>query len=446
MDKISKIISHSLVAISIFFFLYIFYRSEIHHSGLLTGYYFKYYVLSFCIFIISFISYFIPKNLKINIFIIFSSIFVGLYIVEGYINLEQNRISTYKNQTGQDYDTRSTLEVYQDLKKINPKIVASPHPIYFTDSFKISPLSGIANRTTLHCNENGYYSIYESDRYGFNNSDFEWDKKITKFLLVGDSMTRGACVNEPDTISGNIKKLTNEKIGVLNLGQSGNGPLREYATLKEYLYLKNVQKIIWVYFEGNDLREFNKELKHKILIKYLNNKNFSQNLALRNNSVQKLLLSELNNVETIMNSNQIQQKKLKRNSLTSFLILTKVRIYFFESLFNDHKAKKELFLKKEFKKTLKMSNELAKENNAELYFVYLPSFHRFQLFNNTDEYMHYKEVLNIVKKLKIPIIDINKELFVKQKDPLELFPFRSPGHYNVKGYEFIAKQIVDGTK
>ena len=437
------IISHLLTSISIIFLLYIFYRSEIYHNGLLGVYYYKYYVLASCIFFISIVSYFIPKSLKINLSIIFLSFFIGLYIIEGYLNLESKKISIYKNRTGKDYDTRSRFDAYKDLKKINPNIVASPHPVYFTDSFETSPLSGIANRTTFHCNENGYYSIYKSDRYGFNNPDLEWDKDITEFLLVGDSMTRGACVNEPNTISGNIKKKINNKNGVLNLGQSGNGPLRAYATLKEYLHLKSNKKIIWVYYEGNDLKEFNIELKHKTLIKYLNNKNFSQNLASRNDSIQKLLLSELNNIEKIMHLNEIERKKLKRSQLMSFLILTKFRVIFFESLFHNSRAKKEIFPKKEFKKILQMANELINENNAELYFVYLPSFSRFQLFNNNDEFMHYKEVLNIVKKLKIPIIDINKELFVKHKDPMELFPFRSNGHYNVKGYKFIAKKIFD---
>jgi len=101
---------------------------------------------------------------------------------------------------------------------------------------------------------------------------------------------------------------------------------------------------------------------------------------------------------------------------------------------------------KEFKKILKMANDLANENNAELYFVYLPSFSRFQLFNNNDEFMNYKEVLNIVNKLEISIIDINKELFSKHKDPLSLFPFRSHGHYNEKGYKLVAKKILDRIK
>ena len=56
-------------------------------------------------------------------------------------------------------------------------------------------------------NENGYFSIHHTDRYGFNNPDFEWEKNEIEFLLVGDSFTQGACVNETDTISGNLRKM-----------------------------------------------------------------------------------------------------------------------------------------------------------------------------------------------------------------------------------------------
>ena len=36
------------------------------------------------------------------------------------------------------------------------------------------PLSGISNSKTVHCNENGYFTTYESDRFGFNNNDKKW--------------------------------------------------------------------------------------------------------------------------------------------------------------------------------------------------------------------------------------------------------------------------------
>jgi len=446
MGDLSKIISILLLFFSILFFSYVFYRSEIYHNGILFHYYYKYYVIASCFLIISFISFFIRKNLKINISIFFLSILIGLYIIEGYLNLKYKKFSIYKAQTGKDYDKRDRFEIFQDLKKKDPKIVVSPPVVYFNDSFNIAPLSGIANSKTIHCNENGYYSIYQSDRYGFNNPDLEWNKNVIDFLLIGDSITRGACVYEPDTISGKIKKLRMNENGILNLGQTGNGPLRIYATLREYLPLKNVKRVLWMYSEGSDLKELNEELKHQILIKYLNNKNFTQNLVSNKDKVQSLLFSELNNVEEMMRQNMLKAKRLKRNSLTIFLILTKVRIYFFESLFYNYRATNYPFSKQEFQKILRLANQLVNENKAKLYFVYLPSYSRFQLNNNNDKFMKYKEVLDIVKNLKIPIIDINKELFDKHDDPLSLFPFRETGYHNVLGYELVAKKILNKIK
>jgi hypothetical protein len=75
---------------------------------------------------------------------------------------------------------------------------------------------------------------------------------------------------------------------VLNLGQGGNGPLIEYATLREYL-APNVKKVLWLYFEGNDLVDLEDELKNNILNKYLVNPKFNQDLKLRQNQIDKFL-------------------------------------------------------------------------------------------------------------------------------------------------------------
>ena len=52
---------------------------------------------------------------------------------------------------------------------------------------KFFPLAGISNTETVYCNELGFYPIYKSDRYGFNNLDNLWDEKID-YVLMGDSM------------------------------------------------------------------------------------------------------------------------------------------------------------------------------------------------------------------------------------------------------------------
>ena len=443
MKKSPSVISNLFLSISLLFLCYVFYRSEIYHDGSEFSFYLKYYILGLFLIFVSFITYFIPKIIKINLLVFLILILLSFYLMEGFLNIKHKKFTTYKNSTGKDYDQRTKFEIYNDLRKDDPNIVVSPPPVHFSNNldFDYAPLSGIANRKTIHCNENGYYSIYQSDRYGFNNPDKEWDKIEIDYLLVGDSMVRGACVNEPNTFSGNLKKFKKNKNGVLNLGQTGDGPLRQYATLREYLPLKKVKRVIWFYSEGNDLKELNDELKHKILQKYLQDLKFSQNLILKNDEVQKLLLSELAIVEERLRKDSLFEEKNKRNFLVNFLILKKIRIFFLQSFFNKVKETNYSFMKADLKNIINLSNQLSIENNSRFYFVYLPLYKRFQLNNNEDDYKSYKEIIKIVENLKIPIIDVNKELFNNIKDPLELFPFRSPGHYNVKGFELVTRTI-----
>ena len=124
------------------------------------------------------------------------SIFFSLYLFESYLpfkeQLSKEQLSKkqllkeqlYEKQTGKKWDKRTRLQVYNDLKKINDDIVIRIQPSYFLRklNYPIFPLSGISNSETIFCNENGYYSIYQSDRYGFNNPNTEWDKKEILFF------------------------------------------------------------------------------------------------------------------------------------------------------------------------------------------------------------------------------------------------------------------------
>ena len=57
-------------------------------------------------------------------------------------------------------------------------IIKQPFEIINNNNFKdsIFPLSGISKILTVDCNENGPYSVYFSDRYGFNNDDRIYNK------------------------------------------------------------------------------------------------------------------------------------------------------------------------------------------------------------------------------------------------------------------------------
>ena len=163
------------------------------------------------------------------------------------------------------------------------------------------PLSGISNSKTIHCNESGYYSIYKSDRYGFNNPDDVWDEQKINLLIIGDSFVHGACVNRPNDISSNLRN--NYKLNVINLGYSSNGPLIEYATLREY-YSPNIEKVVWVFFEGNDIFDLKFEKESLILRNYLNDLNFTQELKYKQEKINTL------NQEVIFNEKKYYFKKL----------------------------------------------------------------------------------------------------------------------------------------
>ena len=85
---------------------------------------------------------------------------------------------------------------------------------------------------------------------------------------------------------------------------------------------------------------------------------------------------------------------------------------------------------------------------GKLYFVYLPEYLRYKdkKVVSHDDFRRKSEVINLVKGLKIPVIDIHQEVFSGYADPLSLFPLRLGVHYNADGYAEVAKAIVGGVK
>ena len=85
-----------------------------------------------------------------------------------------------------------------------------------------------------------------------------------------------------------------------------------------------------------------------------------------------------------------------------------------------------------------------KDENTNLYFVFLPSLDRYNFkTKNDDEYRNKKDILDIVRKIGIPVIDIHEEFFKKQKYPKKFFPFKREVHYTPEGYKQISKIIFE---
>ena len=384
--------------------------------------------------------------------ILFSVYFFESYILfKDYLSTDQilkNQLlkeKIYKKSTGKNWDNRTRFQIYENKKKINNDIAIRFQPSYFLNKQNLSifPLSGISNSETIHCNENGYFSIYQSDRFGFNNPDEEWNNKEIEYLLVGDSFTHGSCVNRPNDIASVLRTLSSKS--TLNLGYGGNGPLIEYATLREYV-TPNVKNILWVYCESNDLFELVIERQNKNLLRYLNYENHSQNLKNRQKEVDELL--NINFEKELQNQIKIEtfksEKQLSKNNKLKYKILKFIRLDKTKKIFKKKDTKYDDIIFDEFEKILQSSLNLSETNNAKLIFVYIPEYRRYNSSNYSDE--NYNKITSIVKKLNIDLVDMRK-VFDNENNPKIFFPFQQfAWHYNEDGYKKVAEAIYNLTK
>ena len=96
---------------------------------------------------------------------------------------------------------------------------------------------------------------------------------------------------------------------------------------------------------------------------------------------------------------------------------------------------------KRFRELLDNAKNLTSSWGGQLYFVYLPSRHRYANEVEPGTFYHRDQVLSIINNLNIPIIDIHEKVFAPHPDPLSLFPFGLHGHYNREGYHLVAQAI-----
>jgi hypothetical protein len=362
---------------------------------------------------------------------------VFLYITEGILNFNSKEIKSL-----------SKFEIYQNLKEngVKPSVppvhyISKSQILYSAlEKEEILPLSGISNVDTIICNELGYYSIIQTDRFGFNNPDNEWDVKDIEYLILGDSHGFGNCVNRPNDI-GSLLRFFSKK-NVINLSYQGNGPLLEYAQLKEYFTADiNAKKIILIFTEQNDLSDLTKELKSEILNKYLENSNFTQNLIFRQKEINTIANEKIRIFE------ELKKNEINNSKIIKYIKLTKLRQLIFETyvkfiqLFKST-IKINLSTNDEnliyFKKILQNIKKISVDKNSDFYVVYMPVYGGGIIRPET-----FYKVKEITEQLNIKFLDLYEELFKNEVMPIQLFG--KSDHLNEEGYYKTAKTIFKFT-
>ena len=303
-----------------------------------------------------------------NIYLVIISVSLPLYAYEAYLSIAR---SDGKDWTS--FDQRTKLQVVMDLRKANVEAYPSIYPLNFSRELlkvgdqKVLPLGGIPSVTTVFCSETGPYLVYDSDEFGFNNPPGIWDQPI-QVALVGDSYTQGSCVAADKHFSGIIRARFR---GTLNLGMNGNGPIAEFAGIREYLSTLRPQYVFWFYYEGNDLIRYSlekrrkrsnihRDLTGKMLPLYLR-PSFKQDLLGKRDAIRDAMLDWVEyriKRQTLINKNRERRANKKAEVTFSLVSILEIASKFF-TLHNIREAVTEFPVKKKIlKEKLKKAREL----------------------------------------------------------------------------------------
>ncbi|MBF0424563.1 MAG: hypothetical protein HQL66_01905 [Magnetococcales bacterium] len=417
-------------------FLVVFYYRE-QTIELYAGYHINYFVSIFFI-IFWFIVLRLNDSIILNVVVLATSLLFGIYLIEMTINIRTVWVVTKLNGMF-TFDQRKASTVLKEMRAHGEDVVLYVSPADFIKNKVLSgdgtlyPLGGISGQTTIFCDEGGKHRHYRSDRHGFNNPDTAWEAPETDWLLTGDSFTHGFCVDPGEDIAGQMRVATGES--VLNLGSGGDGPLLELATLKEFAASHKPKRVIWLYFEGNDLsHDLPVEKSIPTLMNYLD-PNFSQDLPHRQAEVDRKLERYVEQRIADESGSPPPEPSLARK----ILFLQAVRTYLYGMY------QQRVIVDPLFARILTAARDRVAAWGGQLYFVYLPEWDRYKgIARDHDAYKKRREVIDLARGLHLPVIDIHQEVFLNYPDRFSLFPYYDlkTAHYNAKGYAAVAKAIV----
>ena len=400
-------------------------------------------------------------NIRINLTFLVIGTVISLYGFELYLHSHKRKQSYKKpqNENYSNFDNRSKIQVIRDYLESGVKVYPAVHastilplisdPIdnkLLIEGNPILPFGHISNSRIILCNENGFWLNYVSDKYGFNNPNSIYDKGNIDIVIIGDSYAEGYCVQNDENISSQLNKL---KYNVINLGKSGNGPLMEYAVIKEYLQHIQHKVLLWVYCSSNDMIDLKNEMNSSFLKSYINNDNFSQDLINRQDIIDSTLIKivdsewERSRLKEVVNQlDKLQLLKLE-NLRTRINLLAGIEQKYKKDHYSDD-YKKEIF-----RNIIIKSNEFINSLNGKLYFIYLPDYN-YALNHENNKYRLY--LINLMKELNIPFIDIQKNVFDIHDNPISFFAIGGESyHYTAEAYNLITNVInirlkADGIK
>ncbi len=381
------------------------------------------------------------KEYILNIVLLFSSLFMMIYVAELILAY------TSYNYTESEFHAYQRVKKDESIKDLVPVFTPMENIVRARregEALQFLPLGGVSNSHTIYCNESGFFSRYVSDEHGFHNPK-GWSGKSAELVLIGDSFVQGACVKDGNELGALFRK---KGFDVVSLGQAGSGPLIELATLREYGLALHPRVVLWFYFEGNDLSDLDLEFGTPLLANYLQGAN--QGLAYKQKKIDSYL-RQIIKKEVESRKNKPSEKwtdgvlalRHLRQSVWLLLHDLKSRL---KKVVNADKPEKLRSIEKKrlarFFRVLSLAKKDVESIGATIFLVYLPAWERYAKGDNSNLISH--KVIAGARGLGIRVLDF-RDVLKRQEDPLLFFPNRKRGHYNARGYKRLVDFIIQKT-
>lgn len=416
-------------------------------------------------------------QLRMSVVLALLPAFLGLGAFEILMSRKRPRDGTAAYLRGQPFDSRGLFEVVRDMRKDDPRVqsfviprallthnldaprwademlsrTVQPDWGVVVDGVRTLPLGGVSGRTTVFCNEGGYWAVYDSDEHGYNNPRGIWGAAPLDVVIIGDSYSQGACVRPDELTAAHVRKKYPK---TLTLGMCANGPLMEYANLKEHVVDLKPKIVLWVYYD-NDLSDMLVEKNSELLLRYVEDDGFRQGLRARQTSIDAALDTYLDEVGARSPAwpSSLASVGLTRQTTPLFLqdivmreqhssVTSLLRLDWFTSAVTNRFFDRTFFAEQPdwglFRKVLTKARETIEGWGGHAYFVYLPDV--FYLRPGMVE-PNRQGVLESVKVSGMKLIDVH-EAFLKLPDPDGYRPHYE-AHFTAEGFELVAKFVLE---
>jgi len=363
----------------------------------------------------------------------------GVYLAEIYVasGFDKRQVAPYLRDLRQQSvpDAVAAMFPTDFLKRDGNNVV---HAIVDAGGRPVQPLSGIPDRITVQCIEDGRDVLgwvrEKHDRYGFNNPDSVWQQSRADIVFVGDSFTHSECVPRE---RGLVAATRNRFPLTVNLSASGNGPLSELGALTEYGVALRPKIAVWVFYE-NDVVDLGLEMSSPLLRGYLT-PGYTQNLVGRRDEIRGLLeaFHERQFSEALAKWDEGGLHRFTTLA-ADLALLRHLRRRIDLPLTHEADQEKQPSFD-DLATVLGAASERVAGWGGKLIFVYLPSYdglirrHRASLEIQT-------RVLDVARRLGLTAIDVS-DVFARQPSPSILWQCERC-HYTGAGFAIAGAEIL----